>query len=168
MNYIKFLLIFLRVHGLLPSEEINKAGFFDTMRILCLAFPPWIVLFTSIAYAYVNYKTASLADMTDVMCTNFICLIVIINNIILAIKKFEIRAIVIEMRAMVQKRNVFKCCVVVCSLFHFDSTHSEGFPSISRDRPLILSPSIIYFRTSCWTLPQPTVRTCRQMLRCNR
>lgn len=117
---MKFLLIFLRVHGLLPPEKINKAGFFDTLRIVCLAFPPWIVLFTSIAYAYVNYKTASLADMTDVMCTNFICLIVIINNIILAIKKFEIRAVVTEMRTIVQKRNgssVVWLCGAFFSLF---------------------------------------------------
>lgn len=104
MRYIKFLLIFLRIHGLLPPQTVNKAGVLDTLRIICLALPPWVVLFTSIAYAYVNFKTASLADMTDIMCTNFICLIVIINNIILAIKKFEIRAVVTEMREMVRKR----------------------------------------------------------------
>lgn len=107
MRYIKYLLIFLRIHGLLVSQEINKAGFFDTLRIVYLAFPPWIVLFTSIAYAYVHFDTASLADMTDFMCTNFICLIVVINNVILAIKKFEIRAVVSEMQEMVKKRNVF-------------------------------------------------------------
>lgn len=121
MRYIKFLLIFLSIHGLLPPEKVTRAGILDTIRIICLAFPPWIVLFTSIAYAYVNSKTASLADMTDVMCTNFICLIVVINNIILAIKKFEIRAIITEMREMVQKRmsSVSCCCVLVLLYIHF-------------------------------------------------
>lgn len=100
--------MFLRIHGMLPPENIIKAGFFDTLRIIWLAFPPWVVLFTSTAYAYVNFKTANMTDITDIMCTNFICLIVVINNVILAVKKFQIRAVVTEMREMVQKRNV-KC-----------------------------------------------------------
>lgn len=52
----------------------------------------WFVLLTSTSYAYMYYQTASLTIMTDVMCTNCICLIVIIviiTNILLAIKKFE-------------------------------------------------------------------------------
>lgn len=147
MRYMKFILIFLRIHGLLPPECVNKVGVVDTFRIICLAFPPWVVLFTSIAYAHVNYKAVSLADMTDVMCTNFICLIVIINNIILAIKKFEIRAVVTEMRQMVQKRNAN----VFLSAAHI----SKCSLPISRDRPLILSPCIIYFRTSSWTSFEP-------------
>lgn len=98
------LIILLKIHGLLPPDHVKNAGFLDTLRIICLAFAPWINLFASIAYAYLNFRTATMADMTDVMCTNFLCLLVVINNIILAAKKFEIRSVLTKMRNMVEKR----------------------------------------------------------------
>lgn len=160
---MKYLLIFLRIHGLLPPKKINKAGFSDTLRIMCLAFPPWIVLFTSIAYAYVNFKTASLADITDVMCTNFICLIVVNSNAILAVKKFKIRAVVTEMREMVQKRNVKFCntfCVCVCvrrSIFIIFHSFIRSFPSSHDPTIYIVTKYHLFCRKSCWTLSKPTL-----------
>lgn len=103
MRYLKFLIVLLRIHGLIPHESIHKAGFFDTLRILYLALMPWLVLLTSTAHETMYFKTSRLEDITDVMCTNFICTIVVISNIILAIKKFKIRAIVTEMRKTVKK-----------------------------------------------------------------
>lgn len=117
MRYLKFLQVFLRIHGLLPDVRIQKAGLCDTLRIICLALMPWLVLFTSTAYAIMYFKTSSLENITDVMCTNFICTIVVISNIILAIKKFKIRAIVTEMRKMVEKRNNISQVSVFSSSF---------------------------------------------------
>lgn len=148
MRYIRFLLIFLRIHGLLPPEEVINAGILDTLRIICIALPPWVVLLTSIAYAYVNFRRTTLADITDVMCTNFICLIVIINNIVLAIKKFEIRAIVVEMRKMVEKRN----------LFSFSTFFALPHPFCYLSRTLFVSLDHLYFSKALgFNLTWPTI-----------
>lgn len=119
---MKVLTILLRIHWLLPPDHIKKATFLDTLRIMCLALAPWLVLLGSIAYAYVNYRTADMADMTDVMCTNLLTLLVVANNIILATKKFEIRAVFTEMQKMVKKRNI-SLLFWICSLQSHVTAH---------------------------------------------
>lgn len=106
MEFVKILLFLLRLHMLLPPEHINHAGFLDTISILSLALAPWTFMILSIAYCCVYLNTASLAELTNVTITIFICIIVVSTNVILATKKFEIRSLLGEMREMVIQRKI--------------------------------------------------------------
>lgn len=104
MNYVKILMFLLRLHMLLPPKHIQKIRFLDTFLITSLVFAPWTFMCLSIAYCYAYRNTASLVDLTDVMTTIFICIIVVSNNAILASKKFQIRSLLAEMKETIIKR----------------------------------------------------------------
>lgn len=54
------------------------------------SYAPLTFLILSIAHCYVYHKTATVAELTNVMATIFICIIVVSNNIILASKRFKL------------------------------------------------------------------------------
>lgn len=83
----------------------------DTIRIIIsLAISPWTFLMLSIAYCKVYHKTATLAELTNVMTTIFISIIIVSNNISLASKRLQIRSILGKMHEIVVVDD--KCCVV--------------------------------------------------------
>lgn len=155
---MKLMFILLRIHGLLPSDETLLTVCDVSIHFVLYLFgmaQSWVVHYLALLLAYL-WITERLpwAVMTDIMCTNFICLIVIITNIILAINKFEIRAVVTEMRAAVRKRNIRQK--------FFRLTISKMFRTwISHDCPLIFVNQVSFiFRTKCWTHGETFVWTC--------
>lgn len=98
----------LKFFGLFPSENVKNHSVLDTLYVIGFNIPLLFIIVPAILHCYMNRRTQDVVSLTNFIYTISVFIALDLIYLYLGVRKFELRDIICELNAMVEKRNKFR------------------------------------------------------------
>lgn len=118
-SFMSALLVLLKIFGLFPNENIKTHSIVATLRLVALHIPLLFIIIPAILDCYVHRNALNVVRLTNIIYTTVVFIMLDSIYLYLCVRKFELRDIICELRAMVEQRKYKQLKHVTSYIFLF-------------------------------------------------